>query len=837
MIIYQFSILKTSILRMRSGEVVEKIFDSTKKKDKFLKDTLLTYLLKAVEEEKNNGVNGTAHKTVAEMSVFPYRKGNVTMLGSLTDNGINWYYKSASQNSSNLKEYDNFRIIDEAFLGDANTALLKKVYPKEIKEFSAECIIDDLISKMSVCTGFDETWWSCCRDLYDILKEKGIYPRSTFSEATKSIEPNNCFIFDETYCPSNIKNALIKNEVFSDIFSTEYCEEYFKKNEMKNLAELLVYLGVPNGFTSNNKYNLNLKIIFTKIYDETYYPVDSSNEELYELSKLSEYVVLKVFNESTIAFKEMYNDEDCRKGMMIKNLNGDYISLSNSLFIMDNTTYNNQSDDYTDSDYIREYDSSFDFLLIDDSLENSRFIEHVPSIFKLSTPYNWDYNCISIDNLNDYDFTFESQELNIHKWLWQYNRSQSFADWILSYYHSECFTSDDGYACFALEAIDIASIDCEIDINIELSLDDAFKLSEIINRIQRKKFESSDLAIYLCQQDFVNTKKYDCLNIQSQIIADIDPSVSGSFYNDAFWNTIRTVNVSFLIEQENYVILQDEYDSNKTIILIPGSDEFTVKRCIKKYIHEQHDVSVNRMDEGLIDWAKEYQKLKEGLLGFITSKSERGTIDVISDKTIDIRDINSFAEEKRLWDNIRETRKKVMRANSRFDKVPFGPGKEYLRDKYKGYCQLCGVRTPKQSFYQFHIVEPHEFGYEDSFKDLEVNLLCTCPSCWGILKYGYGKYDLRSISRAAKRYVQFFLENEDGFEEGEPIISELFDEDEGYCIQDMIHPGDNQEYVIRNPIVFRVVVNGEEREMFFAWEHFLRIAILLNEDIIYDEED
>ena len=814
---------------------MERFFDSTKKKDKFLKDTLINYLLETVKKDVNNDVKSTYYD-IAGMCVFPYKKGNATVFSTLDDDK-NWYYKSQREDDSVLKdkEYYNIRILDEEFLGETNTDLIKKAYSKEIRVFSINGVIDDLISKMSDCSEFDETWWLCCRDIFDIWKSlKGnYYFKKDKAVIDKSID--DYFVFDdEKYCSSKMKTILIKYGIFSDILSTKLCKKLFKNTERKKLSELLVLLGIPNRFTTNDKYNPNLVKLFTKIYDSTHYPICSSDTNNYEFAMLSEHIVLKVFEESRNAFNSMYNNTECRKGMTVRNRDGNFISLSNVLFYSNSNT-NKYITDIFDLilDYPTKIESQYheyDELLINYETYSSDFIYYVASILDLNNINQSNISKITIDHL-----LHETNMNSLYRWMWQYNKSPSLADWILRNNQYEYFTSNDGYARFALEMLDAASIDCEINLNIELSLTDAFMISDIINRISRKEFTKSNLAVYLCKIDFCRIRKYDCKRIKDQVIRDVDPSASGSFYNEAFWNTIWTVDVSFLIEQENYVILQDEFDSKKTIILIPGSDEFIVKRCIKKYIHEQYDVSVNRMDEGLIDWAKEYQKLKKGLFDFIASKSERGTIDVISDKTIDIRDINSFAEEKRIWDKIREIRQKVMRANSRFDEVPFGPGKYYLMDKYKGYCQLCGDRTPNQSFNQLHIVEPHEFGYEKSFTDLEVNLLCTCPSCWGLLKHGYGNYDLSSISRAAKKYVRYFLDYEDEVEDGVPRISELYDEDDGYCIKDMIHPGGNQDYVIRNPIVFRVVVNGEEREMFFAWEHFLRIAMLLNEDIIYDE--
>ena len=817
---------------------MERFFDNTKTKDKFLKDTLLKYLLDKVDKEPKNNFYCSDSEDVAGMAIFPFKSDNGTMLSSLDDVDKKWYYPGPGNAGLKIISSTNVRLLDEEFLGDDSTLLIKKLYGEDyIKEFSYYSVIEDLIQKMSVREEFDETWWSCCRDVYDlwIKNDKKIF---NSEEAVRSIKNNNAFIFnDENYCSTTWKKRLEKNYVFTDLLSSEQCSRFFKYDQKKALSELLVSLGVPNRFTKDKEYN-NLERLFKKMYDDCYYPISKSDKYGYALAELSEYIVLKVLDEDRNAFNLMYDKEDCRKGMMVKNSDGQYISLSNSLFYINSKQKVLSSYEY---DQDAKQDHRFDMLLIDVGYLPTGF-DSIPSIINPEKINQENFDHIKTDRIMDEDFGWFVSRFSLYKWLWQYNKSTDFADCVLEKMSERKFTSENGLAGFAIDVIYNCSFISEEYFEIILSVEDAFKYSDLINKsfcIEDDNNYYKCIFITLNDTGFNKIHHYDCDKIKDSIVNDIEGKID-EIDENVFWDKIYYVECDSETN-ENYVVLDHRNNEYDFIILVPSSDPVAIKRCIKKYIHEQFNVDVDRMDEGLIDWAQEYRILKKGLLDFVTPKISDLEIDTKSDTRLDVRDISDFSEEKLLWDEVRKTRRKVLKANSRFDSIPFGIGKPYLQDKYRGYCQICGARTPSQSFHQLHIVEPHEFqNYKNSIKsleDLEVNLLCTCPSCWGHLKHGNMTRDLSNIEKAAYEYVKYFLENENYFEDGEPLLAELSDEDGDYCIKDMINPGDNNDYIIQNPIVFKVIVDGEEREMFFAWEHFIRIAMLLNEDEIYKDED
>ena len=810
---------------------MERAFNSNSSKDVFIKKVLLDYCLKTVEKDSS------VSDDVASMQVFPFIDKNGTSLGCLKDSECNWYYKTKSD--INVKRADNIRILDEQMLDenckkDAEklSKRIKAVFGDKIEVYTASTVIDNLFGRMSKCKPLDKLWWSCLRDIYDLWDEKKI--RNQFEIPTSEPNKNNYFLFnDKKYCTPEMKQLLVDNKIFTDVLSVSWRKKYFRSVD-KKLNQLLEYCGISNKFTyfdyriGSYTYNPNLQKLFEMIYNSTYYPIDSSSKARYDLARLSEYIMLKVFDESNIAFYRMFENKYCRNGMMVKNINSDYVSLSSSMFIIPMCYENEGIINIENNDFIE--------LILDDKSYSEEFKKSVKSIIVTDDINEESFEYICIDNLYDENYTFEYKEILLYKWIWQFNNSPAFADCILERLDDCIFNSTDGLAVFIIDVLYNASNCLDIRLNIVISISESFEHSEIINNVFDKKYEN--VFIHYEEDDYNRLSAYCTDNIKRDIIKDINIEIDDNidYNNQTFWKRIYVIDEPSI--DENYVLINVFDDDSETIIVIPSTNELAIKRCIRKYISEQFNVEVDRMDEGLIDWKKCYNVLKSGINSFIHGTKTGDTVDYRIDRNVDFQDVFDFNEEKELWDEIRDTRKKIFSSNSRSDKPLIGPGKAYLQSTYKGYCQLCGLRTPAQAFYQFHIVEPREFSSSESFEDVEVNILCTCPSCWGALKHGFGQYDLTNIYNATKKYVEYFLENElelADIEGGAPLISELYGD--SYRIEELIHPHNEEKYTIRNPIVIDVIVDGKERQMCFSWEHFIRIAIILNEDLIYGDKE
>lgn len=85
---------------------VNGIFDEKNKKDKFIVDSLIPYLVGRIKKDKS------IKRQVASMCIFPYRTNNGVMLGSMNESDVFWYYS----NNKDLVSTDTYRILAEEVL-------------------------------------------------------------------------------------------------------------------------------------------------------------------------------------------------------------------------------------------------------------------------------------------------------------------------------------------------------------------------------------------------------------------------------------------------------------------------------------------------------------------------------------------------------------------------------------------------------------------------------------------------------------------------------------------------------------------------------------------------
>ena len=191
--------------------------------------------------------------------------------------------------------------------------------------------------------------------------------------------------------------------------------------------------------------------------------------------------------------------------------------------------------------------------------------------------------------------------------------------------------------------------------------------------------------------------------------------------------------------------------------------------------------------------------------------------------TSDMADVKTLGIELATWEQIQKQKENILK--NRVTDSDFDKWKQFLDSKYHGRCQLCGNRTVSgvdQAYtWTYRMVKKRD----NSLANMECNMFCLCPSCHGEMSYGFRGRDLTKVLETARDYTvqltECLEEGLDDMEESPSIISEFADYQNDY---EGFHA----------PLTCDVIVNGEERQMKFSWEHFLHISFLLTEGNEYN---
>ena len=228
---------------------MNKVFNKENKKDKFIMDHLLPYLMRHIEENDDEETT----ESVAAMFIFPYRAENGGIrIGSLKEPGINWYF--APQGDEKSLSSGSYRIVAESTLKSEQVKRLRQIFLANglIAEFSDAAVIKDLLRQMSKETEYTEYWWTCAYDIFKLWKPDAFNDNMT--EATESMN-NNSFLFVSDYMGDILKDDLIRHGVFKDIKTPASKKSFWDKipNHEKKKAEMLLkQLGVPSSFVYKN---------------------------------------------------------------------------------------------------------------------------------------------------------------------------------------------------------------------------------------------------------------------------------------------------------------------------------------------------------------------------------------------------------------------------------------------------------------------------------------------------------------------------------------------------------------------------------------------------------
>ena len=101
---------------------MNRLLDKSNKKDKFIIDTLLPYLVKHMEESEYDD----AVEQIVSMYVFPYKTEQGTRVGSLREPGISWYF--SKDDKSDIKSSGSYRVFDLSVLSDNQATEFRKLF-------------------------------------------------------------------------------------------------------------------------------------------------------------------------------------------------------------------------------------------------------------------------------------------------------------------------------------------------------------------------------------------------------------------------------------------------------------------------------------------------------------------------------------------------------------------------------------------------------------------------------------------------------------------------------------------------------------------------------------
>ena len=124
--------------------------------------------------------------------------------------------------------------------------------------------------------------------------------------------------------------------------------------------------------------------------------------------------------------------------------------------------------------------------------------------------------------------------------------------------------------------------------------------------------------------------------------------------------------------------------------------------------------------------------------------------------------------------------------------------RQFLLEQYKGHCQVCNTKLDlgqnKDPYFEIYrlIEKRREVG---AWSDLEYNILCLCPNCHALMKYG-GR-DLQGVFDKARRVAN----NEDAPEEVDERGGDFY--------------------------IVSIMIAGKERELFYSPFHMAKVSAFI----------
>ena len=796
---------------------MNRLIDKENKKDKFITDTLLPYLFELIEDSDEPY---EVAEQVASMYIFPYRTNDGVRIGSMKEPGVSWYFDKDT--SRKQVSSGGYRIFADEVIKPDHAVKFRQVFGEYdyIAEFSDAAVIKELLEKMSAETDYSDLWWIYAYDIFKVWNEEDF--NKSLAHATKSMD-NNSFLFLPDYCEEDIKNSLIKFNVFTDVVSPSssrlFWNKLLTKKDREKAITMFKNMGVPCSFCNGGIINENLLNFLQETARECVYPVDANNS-LYEICKLSHDVIWRhISKESNSAFLEIVNDDRYNAGIVVKNVFDEFVPLSWDLFYSNWEYQVTEEENNVDSG---EKASSYVKIKTESGLES----QHIDAVI-------YDKNMISgvekIHEFSDVCGVAEEYELNaeidgieFYLWIWNYSKHEELIVNILYYFtdeDNERSTVPEQYNQFILDVISTDNVEDEgYSFNIEMEEKDAFQNSEIINSIV-SEFERIYPVVY-SDYESLDTSEYI---LQIIAVTSAFSDTKSRIVTDPIWDHAYLVNGDRNEYDDIYVrckIYDNGYED--ALILWPSDDNDSYIRALATYVTDTYDVEVSIAAAESFDWKAEYLKLARDIRNFMTETFEQRSIGDINGFVANMADIRDFGEERKVWEKLKEQRAIIINQTTGKMPVNLEGWRSFLSAKYKGRCQVCGGKTvtgeQNARFFTYRMSIGPGRTPKNQLDDMESNLLCLCPTCHGGMRYGkFMGMDLSQVVEKAERYYQYI--------EGKIISGEM--EDDFDClIQELV----DEEIEIEgftNPIVCNVMVNGIERKLAFSWEHFMKVAFIL----------
>lgn len=804
-----------------------RLFDQKNKKDEFLVEQLLPYLLERIEKTENtknteNTQNTEVMEDIASMYVFPYKTADGTRMGSLKEPGVSWYFNVDEEKDINSS--DGYRIIDLSILPEKYATKFTQVFcihsKYKITNFSDDIVIKHLLDKMSEEKDYSEQWWKYAYDVFKLWNENEF--NSHLIKATASMS-NRAFLFITDTYSWGLKGKLLKYDVFNDVLDNTahiiFWDKLETESDKEKALEMLENMGVPHKFIIEKEIDSCIIDFFEEIASEVDFPVECDSED-YERCELCHGILTALYENHQSDFKSVIDEiykAYLQEGMVVKNLYGEFVPLSWDLF------YSQKDSIDTHDDYVCEEESyllqeTYDILEtlhIDVSSDKKTYLDAFSSIHDFANTYK--------NEKEEYSLYDDVEEIEFYMWLWNYSKHKELAEKILSYYseRKRVYSDDIEFVLDILDKLDKLDYDdvynAGYSFEIELDVEKAFEHNKVVNKISRK-FNAINCIVS------ENGKKLDKSNFLSQINQRIiNMSKCPEILADKIWDRVYLVGYEPERFSEEYVCCKDV--CGETLILLWKSE--SVESYIVgllHYISDFFDVELPKKD-----LKNEYINLIKGIRSFVKIRQDVVPIDKCYKPIPYLNDIKTFEEEKMLWLKLKQERRKFFEYGGEDIPLYSLDSRNYLKAKYNGRCQLCGNITPKNIqdsyFYTYRMVKQSE----NELSGMRYNLFCLCPTCHGEL--GYGKLmgqDLSEIKDKASEYAQII----------EKAISECEDcDDDSECfVKAFVDIKENVDG-FKEPIVCNVTVNGKERKMVFSWEHFIRIAFVFSDINNFDKED
>ena len=781
-----------------------RFLNKTNKKDKFIIDALLPYLVKNIKE---SGYKKETIEQVKSMCVFPYKDIDGTKLASLNEPGIIWFFNKDGKN--NIVSSGSYRIFDLSMLPEDKAKEFRMIFHEccGIGDFSDTAIIDDLLKKMSEETEYSSQWWMWAYDVFKLWKENNY----TLSEKASINKGNKSFLFLKDTYFWKFREKLLEYNVFEDILDNTARSNFWDKlktqSEKNKAIEMLKGMGIPYEFINNNGINSIIIDFFEEIAQELEFPVNRCSQD-YEKCELCHNILYELYKNNSSKLQTAINDSYLKNDFIVKNINNEFVPLSWDIFYSVGELIDLQKVNVCEGeDYFTEKtDSKLEIHHIDVTLYDVAYLDLFDNIYAFS-----DVN----GKMEEYSLGIDVEELDFYKWIWNYSHHDELARNILLCCSDkkELFSKED--IRFLMEVLSCDNIvDEGYCFDFELDVETAFEKCNVINRINK---DFIDIKCKVDEDGKIFDKKVFIREL-AQYINNV--SEYQKIITDEIWDRVYIVGSENDCFYGKYVCCKD-VDGKTKILLWKSQYKESYIEGLSRFISEFFGIEISK-----VDWKKEYINLIKGIREFVNKHCDCIPKDEINKLDINLNDIETFGEEKNLWLRLKEQRKKFIKYNGEDAISKIVDSRDFLKAKYNGRCQLCHCSAPKNLqdsyFFTYRIIKKSE----NQLSDMDNNLFCLCPTCHGKLRYGglMGQ-DLSDIAEKATKYVNYLEDklNSNEMEDHFPCL-----------VQEFVDDKENIKG-FRNPIICNVIVNGKEEKMVFSWEHFIKIAFIFADINDFDE--